>query len=152
MSIRMATLADIPQILDIYGPYVLETAISFEYTVPTPEAFTRRFLHHTERFPWLVWEENGEILLTLVINGGEIPYRDELVKRLTEAHGKIVGIQINENTRNTNVILGDEFVTLWGKDYITDTLSGVKLDITAPSFYQVNHDCAELLYKKAKVY
>lgn len=95
-------------------------------------------------------EENGEILLTLVINGSEIPYRDELVKRLTEAHGKIVGIQINKNTRDTNVILGDEFVTLWGKDYITDTLSGVKLDITAPSFYQVNHDCAELLYKKAK--
>ena len=62
MSIRMATLADIPQILDIYGPYVLETAISFEYTVPTPEAFTQRFLHHTERFPWLVWEEDGQLL------------------------------------------------------------------------------------------
>ena len=95
-------------------------------------------------------EENGEILLTLVINGKEIPCKDELVKRLTEAHGKIAGILININTESTNVILGDKFVALWGKDYITDTLSGVRLDITAPSFYQVNHDCAELLYKKAK--
>ena len=33
--IRFATEADIPAILDIYGPYVLNTAVSFEYTVPT---------------------------------------------------------------------------------------------------------------------
>lgn len=62
MPIRMATEADIPEILDIYGPYVQETAISFEYTVPTLEEFTRRFLEITTRLPWLVWEENGQIL------------------------------------------------------------------------------------------
>ena len=60
--IRLATQEDIPAILDIYGPYVLHTAISFEYTVPTPEEFTRRFLSYTAQFPWLVWEEEGEIL------------------------------------------------------------------------------------------
>ena len=62
MPIRMATEADIPEILDIYGPYVQETAISFEYTVPTLEEFTRRVLEITTRLPWLVWEENGQIL------------------------------------------------------------------------------------------
>ena len=62
MAIRMANVEDIPQILEIYGPYVLETAISFEYTVPTREAFTQRFLGVTQRFAWLVWEENGRIL------------------------------------------------------------------------------------------
>ena len=62
MPIRMATEADIPQILAIYGPYVRETAISFEYTVPTPEAFTARFLAVTAQFPWLVWEEDGKVL------------------------------------------------------------------------------------------
>lgn len=62
MPIRMATEADIPEILDIYGPYVQETAISFEYTVPTLEEFTRRFLEITTRLPWLVWEENEQIL------------------------------------------------------------------------------------------
>ncbi len=60
--IRMATEADIPAILEIYGPYVQNTAISFEYTVPTLEVFTQRFRNITAQFAWLVWEEDGEIL------------------------------------------------------------------------------------------
>ncbi len=62
MFVRMATQGDIPEILAIYRPYVLETAVSFEYTVPTLEEFTARFLKITACFPWLVWEENGKIL------------------------------------------------------------------------------------------
>ena len=62
MSIRQATPADLPRILEIYGPYVENTAISFEYTVPTLEAFTQRFLGITAHFPWLVWEEDGAVL------------------------------------------------------------------------------------------
>ena len=60
--IRKAALRDIPAILEIYRPYILETAYTFEYEVPTPEAFEKRFLTITDRHPWLVWEENGEIL------------------------------------------------------------------------------------------
>lgn len=62
MAIRHATLADLPRILEIYGPYVKNTAISFEYTVPSLESFTQRFLGITAQFPWLVWEEDGCIL------------------------------------------------------------------------------------------
>lgn len=62
MSVRLAVLSDIPQILDVYAPYVRNTAISFEYTVPTLEAFTQRFEGITQHFPWLVWEEGGKIL------------------------------------------------------------------------------------------
>ena len=62
MSIRLATIHDIPRILEIYGPYVENTAISSEYTVPTLEEFTQRFLKITTQFPWLVWEENGVVL------------------------------------------------------------------------------------------
>ncbi len=60
--IRLAAEADIPAILDIYGPYILSTAWSFEYTVPSVEAFTLRFRHHTRCCPWLVWEEAGVVL------------------------------------------------------------------------------------------
>lgn len=62
MSVRPATVQDVPRMLEIYGPYVQNTAISFEYTVPTPEEFTQRFLNITAQFPWLVWEENGRVL------------------------------------------------------------------------------------------
>ena len=60
--IRNATLADVPAMLEIYRPYVVETAITFEYEVPSLEEFTARFREITAQFPWLVWEENGEIL------------------------------------------------------------------------------------------
>ena len=56
MSIRPATVQDVPRILEIYAPYVENTAISFEYTVPTLDEFTQRFLKITAQFPWLVWE------------------------------------------------------------------------------------------------
>ena len=59
--IRLAKETDLSQILEIYGPYVLNTATSFEYTVPTLEEFTHRFRDITAQFPWLVWEEDGEI-------------------------------------------------------------------------------------------
>lgn len=60
--IRIARAADVPSILDIYAPYVRGTTITFEYTVPSPDAFRDRFASITERFPWLVWEERGQIL------------------------------------------------------------------------------------------
>ena len=62
MAIRMATLQDVPRILEIYGPYVEKTTVSFEYTVPALDEFTQRFLKTTAFFPWLVWEEDGEVL------------------------------------------------------------------------------------------
>ena len=62
MPIRFAAEKDIPQILEIYRPYVESTTVSFEYTCPTLEEFTQRFIQYTRQFPWLVWEEQGEIL------------------------------------------------------------------------------------------
>ena len=60
--IRLATTEDIPAILDIYTPYVLNTTHTFEYVPPTQEEFLLRFETITEKFPWLVWEENGTVL------------------------------------------------------------------------------------------
>lgn len=62
MSIRIATEADVPAMLEIYRPYVENTTYSFEYEVPSREAFTRRFRDHIAQFPWLVWEDSGTVL------------------------------------------------------------------------------------------
>lgn len=51
--------------------------------------------------------------------------------------------------RKTNEILGDECVTLYGSDAISDTLGGLKFDISPLSFYQVNRNGAERLYSLA---
>ena len=95
-------------------------------------------------------EVSGEVLLTLVINGSALPHAEELVRLITDSFPSVVGILLNFNRKSTNVILGDEYAVLYGRDHIFDTLAGVRLKITAPSFYQVNHDCAELLYSKAR--
>lgn len=62
MHIRLATKEDISHMLEIYRPYVETTTVSFEYTCPTLEEFTARFEAYTGQFPWLVWEEKGEVL------------------------------------------------------------------------------------------
>lgn len=60
--IRPAMERDISAMLAIYGPYVENTTVSFEYDVPCQKTFLQRFYTYTAQFPWLVWEENGEIL------------------------------------------------------------------------------------------
>ena len=95
-------------------------------------------------------EVSGEILVTIVANGDSLPHADELISCLTAHFPGIVGILLNINREDTNVILGEKYVTLFGRGYIFDTLSGVELELSAPAFYQVNHDAAELLYAKAR--
>ena len=95
-------------------------------------------------------EVSGEILVTVVINGTALPKEQEMVERILAKYPNTVGVLINVNTESTNVVLGKEYRILYGRDYIYDTLAGVRLKITAPSFYQVNHSATELLYAKAK--
>ena len=60
--IRMATLEDAPAIYRIYEPYILDTAITFEYEPVPLKVFEKRMETVLEQFPWLVYERNGEIL------------------------------------------------------------------------------------------
>lgn len=93
----------------------------------------------------------GEIMVCLVVNGNRIPYGDELADRLFQIRG-VKSFVLNINREKTNVILGKKCITLRGADYIEDVLCGVRIRLSPLSFYQVNHDGAELLYKKAAAY
>ena len=64
VNIRIATDGDVPAMLAVYAPYVLETAYSFEYEVPSLEIFAMRRETIGADFPWLVCEdaESGEVL------------------------------------------------------------------------------------------
>ncbi len=59
--IRSATENDVAAIREIYAPYVNETAISLENEVPSLEVARQRWHEGAARFPWLVYERNGEI-------------------------------------------------------------------------------------------
>lgn len=62
LNIRIATAADAEKLLAIYAPYVRNTAITFEYEVPTPEEFAARIRKVQERYPYLVAERNRELV------------------------------------------------------------------------------------------
>ena len=94
----------------------------------------------------------GESLVCLLVNGQRLPHEQELVDMLRAAAPGVCGVVLGENTRRGNAILGDRYRTLWGRDYLTDTLCGLELRLSVPSFYQVNHDQAQRLYEKALEY
>lgn len=90
--------------------------------------------------------KTNEIMCILVINGKEMPKEKELVEELTNKFKNIKTIVKNINTKNTNVILGNENINLFGDGYITDILGEYKFKISPMSFYQVNPIQAEKLY------
>ncbi len=95
-------------------------------------------------------EATGEIMVCLVINGDSLPYSDRLVECMRELLGeRLKTVVLNINKRDTNVILSDKCVPIYGDGYITDMLCGVKLRLNALSFYQVNRAMATRLYEKA---
>ena len=94
----------------------------------------------------------GQSLICVVVNGESLPHEDALVAALREAVPEAVGVVLCVNTRRSNVILGDRYRTLWGQDTLTDTLCGHTFRLSIPSFYQVNRDQAEVLYRRAVEY
>ena len=97
--IRIATEADVPQMLAIYAPYILNTTHTFEYDVPTEEEFLQRFRTLTAQFPWLVWEEAGRILGYAY---GSAPFEraayrwcaEDSIYLLPEAQGRGIGTRL----------------------------------------------------------
>ena len=90
-----------------------------------------------------------QALCCLVVNGDRLPHEAELVEALRSAAPELAGVVLSVNKERTNVVLGRELRTLWGQDFLEDTLCGLTFRISVPSFYQVNRDQCEVLYGKA---
>ena len=90
-----------------------------------------------------------EVLICIVANSERLPYEKALISALRAGVEGLVGVVLNGNTRDTNVILGDFYRTLWGQDFLYDSLSGLSFRLSVPSFFQVNRDQAEVLYGRA---
>ena len=91
----------------------------------------------------------GEALCCLVANGKSLPHEDELVGALRAAAPTVAGVVLSVNTGKTNVILGKEYRTLWGRDWLEEELCGHSFRLSAPSFFQVNRAQTEVLYRRA---
>ena len=91
----------------------------------------------------------GEALCCVVANGSSLPHTHELVRRLRQAVPALAGVVLNQNTRDTNVILGPDYHTLWGRDFLEETLCGMTFRLSVPSFFQINRAQTQRLYQVA---
>ncbi|MDX8047286.1 23S rRNA (uracil(1939)-C(5))-methyltransferase RlmD [Gracilibacillus sp. S3-1-1] len=113
---------------------------------PYNEDTGRGFLRHVLV---KVGKVSGEIMVVLVVASPIFKGKNNFVKALRKAHPEISTILMNVNNRKTSMVLGDQEQVLFGKGTITDTLCGMKFDISAKSFYQINPVQTEKLYTKA---
>lgn len=93
----------------------------------------------------------GEIMVCLIINGDRLKGARDLAQKLMEIPG-MTSISFNINKENTNKILGDKVVNIFGEGYISDYIGDVKFQISPLSFYQVNPVQTQKLYETALKY
>ncbi|MBQ7542965.1 MAG: 23S rRNA (uracil(1939)-C(5))-methyltransferase RlmD [Clostridia bacterium] len=94
-------------------------------------------------------EHTKEMLVCAVATRAELPHADALCRALRDALPQLKTVVLNLNPDDTNVILGKTCVPLFGDGTIEDVLCGLRVRLSAPSFYQVNTLQAEALYRKA---
>ena len=136
--------------------------------VPENKAVLDRVIAHMERFSIKAYDETsgkglvrhvlvrkgfhtGELMVCVVINGKDFPKAGQFVERLREIPG-MASISLNVNQEKSNVILGREVKLLWGKSCITDKIGEISYEISPLSFFQVNPEQTEKLYRKALEY
>ncbi|QIL50411.1 23S rRNA (uracil(1939)-C(5))-methyltransferase RlmD [Weissella coleopterorum] len=90
-----------------------------------------------------------EMMVVIVTRRNKLPVAEMLVEGIKKALPEVTSIIQNVNSDKTNVIMGSKNKTLWGADYITDTLWGKTFEIGPMSFYQVNPQTTESLYSLA---
>jgi 23S rRNA (uracil1939-C5)-methyltransferase len=94
----------------------------------------------------------GEIMVVIVTNGKDMPYKNELVQMLKDAVPGLKSIVQNINTKKGNAILGNKCIKLHGSERIVDTIGNLKFQISPLSFFQVNPVQTKVLYEKALEY
>lgn len=92
---------------------------------------------------------NGELMIVLVTATKNFPNEKNFVRALRRELPEVTSIQQNVQTYHNNVILGRDTKILYGKATIHDEIGGLKFNISARSFFQVNTAQAEVLYQTA---
>lgn len=95
---------------------------------------------------------SDEIMVTIVINGTELPHTHDIINALVETFPQIRSIKININKEKSNVIMGAKSITLYGEETISDSLGELNFKINDKSFYQINVLQTEKLYNIAVNY
>ena len=90
-----------------------------------------------------------ELMAVLVTAVEDFSGKEKLVSQLVERLPGLRSVIQNVNPARTNVVLGPKNIVLWGASEIREELAGYRFRISAPSFFQVNHQQTLKLYSEA---
>ena len=163
-SLPAGGTADAP-VLGFYAPrsHAVIPAESCPNAMPPANELTKAFLGWMKMFHVEPYREDtrrglirhlvirvnrkGESMVTVAANGGSLPHAKELTDALVPLG--TVSLWMNENRADTNVILSEKFHLIYGKETLTDELCGLRFELSPASFFQVNPEQTEKLYRTA---
>ena len=130
--------------INVLHQALIEVLNQLRLTVYNPKS-EKGLLRHA------VYRQNhvGELMLILVVSEEKVTILDKLITELIQRVPALKSIVLNTNKGNSKHVLGKKFTTLYGQETLTDQLSGLTFEISAPSFFQVNRNQTEVLYAKA---
>lgn len=94
----------------------------------------------------------GQMMIVLITRTPKLFPSSKIIPDILAMLPEVVSIVQNVNPKKTNVIFGDETIVLHGEDQLIDTIFDLQFEISARSFYQVNPQQTEVMYKKVKEY
>ena len=112
------------------------------YNEDTRQGYLRHILIRTGQV-------TGEIMVVLVAASLEFPGKKHFMAELRQRHPEITTLILNRNDRRTSMVLGQREKVVFGPGYMEDVLCGKRFRISPQSFYQVNAQQAEVLYRTA---
>ena len=132
MTIRVATPEDAEDILAVYAPYILNTAITFEYEVPTAEEFRERIVHTLAKYPYLVAIEDGRLV--------GYAYAGVLKARKAYEHAVEVSIYVKGDERGHGIgrMLYAKLEELLAKQNIYAAYACIAVPLQEPDPYLTN--------------
>lgn len=132
------------KIIELFKEYIKR----FKVSVYDEEAHKGLIRHIVTRNGF----KTGEVMVCIVANGENLPNADYVIRQLTDNIPEIKSIVLNVNKKQTNVILGDRNLVLYGEAAIYDYIGQFKFRISPNSFFQVNPVQTDVLYNKALEY
>jgi 23S rRNA (uracil1939-C5)-methyltransferase len=109
-------------------------------------------LNHTGYMRFLVIREariSGDLMVNIVTNYGDIPSRNELIKKMKEFFPEIKTLVHNQNGQKSNIAVGEIEKILYGLGFIEEQILGCRLRIRSNTFFQTNSVQTETLYRAA---
>lgn len=137
------------RVIDIMAKEVFELILKYDFVGYNEKSFDGDIRHILIRRGL----HTGEVMIVIIVNKNKLLNDNRFVaiaNELVKNNKNIKSIYLNLNDKNTNEILGEKEVKIYGEDYICDYIGKYKYCISPKSFFQVNTIQAEILYETLK--